>query len=300
MKEVKVSVCIVTYNHIKFIKKCLDSLVNQKTNFDFEILVSDDCSVDGTREVLVEYEKEYPGLIKIFLQNKNLGAQQNFIFVHQKAKGEYIAHIDGDDYALPGKLQSQADYLDQNSGCNIVWHRMNTLKDNKLFSDNYLSNGLVFKKLHLIDLIANVTLGMNSSKMYRANFAHKDWMDYYDLDFSYNALKLIEPNTYAAFSSQEVLGVYRSGIGISVTQNHKIKIRIYKWLLRFYKDELIDRSLINAKILLLLLSDIKHRNKAMFFGTYAFISTMIKFKIKSVKLMHSRNAKLSNMNEIIY
>lgn len=300
MKKVKVSVCIVTYNHIEYIKKCLDSLVDQKTNFDFEILVSDDCSTDGTRELLTEYEKLYPNLIKVFLQSKNLGAQQNFIFVHQKARGEYIAHIDGDDYALSGKLQSQSDYLDQNTDCNIVWHRMNTLKNDKLFSDNYLSTGLVFKKLNLIDLIANVTLGMNSSKMYRSNFAHKDWMDYYDLDFSFNALKLIKSNTYAAFSSESALGVYRSGIGISVTQNHKIKIRIYKWLLRFYKDKLIDRSLINAKILLLLLSDMKHGNKTMFYGMYAFISTAIKFNIRSVKFMHSKNAKLSNMNEIIY
>jgi glycosyltransferase involved in cell wall biosynthesis len=299
MKKVKVSVCIVTYNHIKFIDQCLESLVNQETNFDFEILVSDDCSTDGTRDVLAKYEKLYPNLVKPFFQSKNLGAQKNFIFVHQKAQGEYIAHVDGDDYALPGKLQFQAQYLDENPDCNIVWHRMTTLKNDQFYNDNYLASGIVFKKLDIIDLIANITLGMNSSKMYRNDFENKDLIDYYDLDFSFNALKLLNTNKYAAFSSELVHGVYRSGIGISVTHNYKIKIKIYEWLLRFYKDKLVDRSFINAKILLLVLSDIKHLDKTVFYGVYAFFVTSINFKIKSVRFMHSKNRRLINMFEMV-
>lgn len=299
MKKNKVSVCIVTYNHIKFIEQCLDSLVNQKTDFEFEILVSDDCSTDGTREVLAKYRKIYPNLIKPFFQSINVGAHKNFIFVHQKAQGEYIAHIDGDDYALPNKLQSQADYLDKNIDCNIIWHRMATIKNNQFFEDNYLCTGIVFKKLDIIDLIANVTIGMNSSKMYRRDFEHKGWIDYYDLDFSFNALKLINKNKFAAFTSESILGVYRSSIGISVTHNYQIRIKIYKWLLRFYKDKLVDRSLLNGKILLLVLSDIKHLKKTMFYGIYAVLATCVSFKFKSLLLIHSKNAKLLNMFKIV-
>jgi glycosyltransferase involved in cell wall biosynthesis len=299
MRKVKVSVCIVTYNHFDFIQQCLDSLVNQSTDFVYEILVSDDCSTDGTRDILAKYEKQYPNLIKAFFQEKNLGAHKNFIFVHQKAEGQYIAHIDGDDYALPGKLQSQADYLDQNFDCNIVWHRMSTIKNNQFFEDNYLNNDLILKKWDIIDLIANITIGMNSSKMYRNDFEHKHWIDYYDLDFSFNVLKLIGSNKFAAFTSESILGVYRSGIGISVTHNYQIKIKIYKWLLRFYKDKLTDRSLINGKILLLVLSDIKHLKKTMFYGVYTFLLTFVNFKIKSVLFIHSKNVQLINMAKII-
>jgi glycosyltransferase involved in cell wall biosynthesis len=296
--KVKVSVCIVTYNHVKFIQQCLDSLIVQKTDFEYEILVSDDCSTDGTIEILKKYAKQFPNLVKPFFQKKNIGAHANFLFVHQEAEGEYVAHIDGDDYALPGKLQSQADFLDKNVDCNIVWHRMSTLKNEIFFEDNNSHCSLTNKKFDILDLIANITIGMNSSKMYRNYFEHKDWIDYYDLDFSFNVLKLIDSNKSAAFTSESIYGVYRSGIGISVTHNYQIRIKIYKWLLRFYKDRLVDRSFINGKILLLVLSDVKHLKKTMFYGVYAFFATLINFKVSSVIEVQSKKLNLTNVYKI--
>jgi glycosyltransferase involved in cell wall biosynthesis len=300
MENPKVSVCVVTYNHVNYIRQCLDSLVKQETNFKIEILVSDDCSQDGTKDLLIEYEKSYPNLIKIFLHPKNLGAQKNFIFLHEQATGKYVAHIDGDDYSLSGKLQSQFDYLEQNPNCNIVWHRMYTLDTyNQFHEDNYVQNGVVYKKIDIVDLIANVTVGLNSSKMYRREFEYRDWIDYIDLDFSFNVLKLINSNTYAAFTADSIYGVYRSNIGISITHNYQIKIRIYQWLLRFYKDNLVDKSLINAKIFWLLLSDIKHLKKTIFYGLYAFLATFSNFRLKSLKKIYNKRLELLNRFKIV-
>lgn len=109
----KVSVCVVTYNHEKYIAECLQSIVDQETNFDFEVIVGDDCSTDRTREVVQAYVEKYPGKIRTLLHGKNVGAAQNYYSVHNQAKGEYIAHLDGDDYWMQNKLQYQVGLLDE-------------------------------------------------------------------------------------------------------------------------------------------------------------------------------------------
>jgi len=115
-----VSVLVQTYNHEKYIGKCLDSILNQKTNFDFEILVGEDCSSDSTREICVEYAKKFPEKIRLFLHKKNNKIKVNGIatgnfnafYNFYNAKGKYIAFCEGDDYWVdPLKLQKQIDFL---------------------------------------------------------------------------------------------------------------------------------------------------------------------------------------------
>lgn len=125
----KVSVCVVTYNHAKFIEVCLQSLVDQDTSFPFEVIVSDDASTDGTGELILAFADRYPGIVRAFVQPRNLGATSNYFFVHAVARGDYVAHVDGDDFALPGKLQKLHDGLESNAKVNIVWHRMKILDE---------------------------------------------------------------------------------------------------------------------------------------------------------------------------
>ena len=96
----KVSVCVVTYNQKKYIRQCLQSIVDQEADFDFEVIVGDDCSEDGTREIVQEFVERYPGLVKAVLHEKNVGIVVNYRSVHDLARGEYIAHCDGDDLWL--------------------------------------------------------------------------------------------------------------------------------------------------------------------------------------------------------
>ncbi len=121
---IKVSISCATYNHKDFIRKCLEGFVMQKTNFEFEVLIHDDASTDGTTEIIKEYEKKYPHIIKPIYQTENQLSQKKTVterFNLPRAQGKYFAFCEGDDYWTDeNKLQTQVDFLDNNpdfSGC---------------------------------------------------------------------------------------------------------------------------------------------------------------------------------------
>src|SRR5687768_3341162 len=108
----KVSVSVTTYNQGAYIGQCLESVVQQRTNFPFEIVVGDNCSVDGGTETVRAYASRFPDLIVPIFHDHNMGIRHNWQAVLDRCRGEYIAHLDGDDLMYPGKLQRQVDYLD--------------------------------------------------------------------------------------------------------------------------------------------------------------------------------------------
>ena len=111
----KVSVIVATYNHKNYIAQTLESIVKQKCDFEFEAIVGDDASKDGTAKIVAEYAEKYPDIIKPVLRKKNLGAFRNNADLYKRAKGEYIALLEGDDYWLPDdKLRKQVEFLDGN------------------------------------------------------------------------------------------------------------------------------------------------------------------------------------------
>ena len=124
-KEIAVSVVCDAYNHEKYIAQCLDGIVMQKTNFAFEVLVHDDASTDKTADIIREYEKKYPELIKPVYQTVNQytrGGTERFQY--PRVKGKYIAMCEGDDYWTdPLKLQKQYDALEANPDVDICTHR---------------------------------------------------------------------------------------------------------------------------------------------------------------------------------
>lgn len=121
----KVSVVILTYNQKNFIGEAIESAVNQITDFEYEILVGDDCSTDGTTEVIRTYQQKYPDKVRLILHPKNLGQNGFFNTVEtlKHARGKYIAPMDGDDYWTdPHKLQLMVDHLDQHPHQSAVFH----------------------------------------------------------------------------------------------------------------------------------------------------------------------------------
>lgn len=165
----KVSVCVITYNQERYIRKCLQSLVEQQTTFDFEVIVGDDCSTDGTRAVVQEFVERYPHIVRARFQERNTGGSRNNLEVHAAAMGEYVAHVDGDDYALPGKLQSQADVLDRDSTCTAVWHRVDFFDDDGGFCSGTTADLSSFERgrVTFSDAIQLGFIGVYSSLMYR-------------------------------------------------------------------------------------------------------------------------------------
>ena len=93
----------------------------QKCNFNFDIVVGEDCSTDKSREILLEYQNRYPGKFKLLLHENNIGAANNQLEVFKNCKGKYIAMCEGDDYWIdPLKLQKQVDFLDANPDYGMV------------------------------------------------------------------------------------------------------------------------------------------------------------------------------------
>lgn len=123
IKEVCVSIICLTYNHGQYISKALESFVNQKTNFDFEVIVHDDCSTDDTIDIVKKYEKKYPQIIKAVYEEKNQYIMGNDVFYNvciPKAKGKYIAICEGDDFWIDDhKLQIQYDAMEKNPQFNM-------------------------------------------------------------------------------------------------------------------------------------------------------------------------------------
>ena len=108
-----VSIGMLTYNHEKYIACALESILMQNVNFKYEIVVCDDCSSDNTKNVLLSYMQKYPEVIKVYLNEKNLGAQGNANKLRTLCKGKYRATLEGDDYWITtSKLQTQVDFLE--------------------------------------------------------------------------------------------------------------------------------------------------------------------------------------------
>ena len=175
----KVSVCVQTYQHVNYIKECLNGILMQKTNFEFEILLGEDDSSDGTREICIDYAKSYPDKIRLFIHHREnnikIGGQPtgrfNFLYNLYSSQGKYIALCEGDDYWTdPLKLQKQVDFLEKNKDFVVASHNINLYYQNfqtfephrhnvdvdKIITENKLKKGyylqtlsLVFRNIHI-------------------------------------------------------------------------------------------------------------------------------------------------------
>lgn len=117
----KLTIIIPAYNQEKYLRQSLDSVINQKVNFDYEIITSDDNSTDSSLQILKDYQSKYPQLIKIINNNKNIGLPKITHQMHSAAQGEYIAILDGDDYLTDqNRFQEQVDFLDKNKDYSAV------------------------------------------------------------------------------------------------------------------------------------------------------------------------------------
>jgi glycosyltransferase involved in cell wall biosynthesis len=132
----KLSILLLSYNYKHYIQQCLDSLLSQKTNFAFEILVRDDGSNDGTESFVKE---KYVGdsRVRVFDCSKNLGVLNNILFLMDNAKGEYFCHIDADDYLTDNDyFQRAIDFLDNNNDFNIYCSGYRYIEEGRIYPEN--------------------------------------------------------------------------------------------------------------------------------------------------------------------
>ena len=126
-----VSVCILTYNHQDYIDQAINGALNQVINFPIEIIIVDDFSSDGTREILKQYQLKNSELISIYLNEQNIGAAKSYTKLMLKPKGKYIAYLEGDDcWTDIHKLQIQTDFLESNPQFSMCFHNVELRYEN--------------------------------------------------------------------------------------------------------------------------------------------------------------------------
>lgn len=130
MNDVLVSIICLTYNHKEYIADAIESCLAQLVNFKYEIIVHDDASVDGTIDIIKQYERNYPGIVKGIYEAENQYSKPDHFMqcvqgkIMSEARGKYIMWCEGDDYWIdPTKMQRQIDYLEQNPDCAMVVHK---------------------------------------------------------------------------------------------------------------------------------------------------------------------------------
>ena len=237
MEKPLVSICCITYNHERYIKDALDGFIMQKTNFPFEIVISDDCSKDSTRAIIKEYKIKYPHLLKDISPKKNMGAIPNFLYVQQSVLGKYIALCEGDDYWTdPYKLQKQVDFLETHPEYVACFHNARVYNGhrfglfNSLNESHYPTTEVLITRKWFIP---------TASLMYR-NFEgeYPEWsLQVASGDYM---LELLLAKKGKFYYMDDIMSVYRvQGQGISAEMNAN-KPKMYDgliYLLSHMKDE---------------------------------------------------------------
>lgn len=119
--KTKISVAIITYNQQDVLPQTLDSVLMQQGDFELEVIIGEDCSPDNTYEVCLDYQKRYPDIIKVIHTSHNVGITANFFRVLQACTGDFIAHMDGDDYYCdPQALQKQLTYFSEHPEVGVL------------------------------------------------------------------------------------------------------------------------------------------------------------------------------------
>lgn len=121
MSEPLVSVCMITYNHRPYIAEAIESVLRQETDSPFELVIGEDCSTDGTREIVLDYHKKRSDVIRVISSEQNVGARANGARTIAACRGKYVAFCEGDDYwHHPRKMQTQVEYMEAHPECGIV------------------------------------------------------------------------------------------------------------------------------------------------------------------------------------
>lgn len=207
-----VSICLITYNHEKYIKQAVDSILKQHLNFTYEVIIADDASVDQTQEILRKNYENVPN-VKLILREKNANGKNTYLTL-QEAKGKYICFCEGDDYWIGADgIQILVDWLENNEGYVGVCGRRLTLSERTgvmfVSYDKKTDN----KEIELNDCLNNKTFFDMTAILYR-NFYHDKQYDYRAYLASHKvgdlAMMLYILLHGKVFQLDNIVGIYRA------------------------------------------------------------------------------------------
>lgn len=244
MSSFQVSVAVITYNQAPYVGQALRSILSQKTSLDFEVVVGDDASTDGTRAILEDLARQDPR-VRLQLRDSNVGANRNFREVFAACKGKYVAVLEGDDFWIdPEKLQKQVDFLESSPACTVVGAITRVEKDGTLlhflpepdmvrFTKDRLGSAEDFIRCHYIH---------TSSVMFRNVFGGQI-PDFGKIRAGDRLLLLLHAERGKIGFLHEEMSVYRqvSGgiyVGIDEIQRLQFDVQSYSEMKRFLRPEL--------------------------------------------------------------
>lgn len=174
-KSMLISVIIPSYNRANTVGQTIESIISQQVDADIEIVIGDDCSTDNAREVLTQYKKKYPDIIRLFFWEKNMGLGANWASCVKECKGKYICNCDNDDYwHNPNKLQLQLDYMESHPNSNVlITNHRNHNRDTGIITEEV---AYINRDIPLQNAMWGGSAFCNATIMYRADFmkAHLD------------------------------------------------------------------------------------------------------------------------------
>ncbi|HSX29859.1 MAG TPA: glycosyltransferase [Candidatus Saccharimonadales bacterium] len=263
-KKPVLTVCVITYNHARYIREALDSILAQKTNFEWQVVVADDRSTDGTRDILLEYEKKFPKRVHLILQKHNVGAEENWLDLIAYPKSKYLLYMEGDDYFVDNtKLQKQVDFLEAHPDFSLCFHPVRVVyedgsKEDELFPTP--EQRAHKKVLKLNDLLAYNFI-QTDSVMYRWRFAAEDVKEAFPRNIIPGdwMLHLMHAESGKIGFIDAVMAVYRRHPGSMWWQAEQNKqefwkkyaaphLRLYREMLKRYGDTKSSRIIIAKKI----------------------------------------------------
>src|SRR5579875_2399908 len=234
-----VSVLMISYNHEKYIRQAVDSVLSQKTDFPYEIVIGEDCSTDGTRQILLEYRERYPDKIKLILHTPNVGAMRNQVLALNACKGKYIAVLEGDDYWTDeNKLQKQIDFMESAPDVLLCGHNGDQLEP-----DGILSNEIKAKKWYSFEDFAAYGCPVKTMSIVFRNIDEfkrcfeQDWI--YNLSGGDQLIFFTATKNNKVHILEDNMGVYRKQPGGSwaMIANRKRLDALYNDI-RLYKENL--------------------------------------------------------------
>lgn len=236
MKNLTVVIWMVTYNQENFIEKAIESVMMQKTNFHFKLIIGEDFSKDNTRNICKKIQKKYHDKIELILHEKNVGPTENAMSVYKKcgqSNAKYMALLEGDDYWTDSlKLQKQVDFMEANPDYSICFHRVKMLGNNKLQLDTTIE-----KRYDSIEkLPARVgDLLKQGNFIHTASILFRNQLPEFPMEFRYSTvgdyfLFIMLSQSGNIKRLDDFMAVYRRNVGIysslSASEMNK-KIAIY-------------------------------------------------------------------------
>ncbi len=240
----KLSVIMITYGHEKYIREAINGVLSQKCNFDFELLVANDCSPDNTDAVIQDIVNSdvSASKIKYVKREKNIGMIPNFIDSLSSIKSEYIALCEGDDYWIDNyKLQKQIDALEAEKDSVLCFHKVKVLNENnEIIEDNLTNIPENYQNLE--------TLALKGNYIHTPSVVFKNVIDTYPKEFYKTSigdffLYMILAEHGSLIYLKDTMAVYRYGVGVFSAVNSikkaKANIRLFTALLSYFSDKSI-------------------------------------------------------------